>query len=153
MRRREYNWRKWELHLKLRTSNLTLYTYRSLLYRSLMGTANQNYNRFTHRKSNPNTTLKIVIQPPEKRTEERKINKNKSKTIPKTAVRCERGTSLVVQGLRIHLPMQGMGVWSLIRELRAHRATKPMHHNQREALVWQWRCHVPRRRPDVAKNT
>ena len=96
--------------MKLRTSNLTLYTYRSLLYRSLMGTANQNYNRFTHRKSNPNTTLKIVIQPPEKRTEERKINKNKSKTITKMAVRCGRGTSLVVQGLRIHLPMQGMGV-------------------------------------------
>ena len=41
----------------------------------------------THRKSNANTTLKIVIQPPEKRTEGRKTNKNKSKTITKTAVR------------------------------------------------------------------
>jgi len=64
-----------------------LYIYRSLLYRSLMGTANQNYNRFTHRKSNANTTPKIVIHPPEKRTEERKTNKTKSKTITKTAVR------------------------------------------------------------------
>ena len=30
------------------------------------------------------------------------------------------GTSLVVQGLRIHLPMQGMWVPSLIRKLRSH---------------------------------
>ena len=29
------------------------------------------------------------------------------------------GTSLVVQWLRIHLPMQGIQVWSLVRELRS----------------------------------
>ena len=31
-----------------------------------------------------------------------------------------RGTSLVVQGLRICLPMQGMWVQSLVGELRSH---------------------------------
>ena len=31
-----------------------------------------------------------------------------------------KGTCLVVQWLRIHLPMQGMPVRSLIRELRSH---------------------------------
>ena len=144
--RREYNWRKWELHLKLRTSDLTLYIYRSL-YRNLMGTANQ-YYRFTHRKSNPNTTLKIAIQPPEKRREQRKTNENNHKNGSKVG----RGTSLVAQRLRIHLPAQGMWVWSLIRELRSHRATKPMHHNWREALISQWRFHWPKRRPDIAKN-
>ena len=40
------------------------------------------------------------------------------------------GTSLVVQWLRIHLPMQGIRVQSLVREdLTCHGATKPMHHN------------------------
>ena len=108
MRRREYNRRKWEPHLKLRTSNLTLSIYRPL-YRNLMGTANQNYDRFTYGKSNPNTTLKTVLKPPEKRTEERKTNKNKSKTMTKMAIRWRCGTSLVVQGLRIHRPVQGSG--------------------------------------------
>ena len=32
----------------------------------------------------------------------------------------EIGTSLVVQWLRIHLPMQRAQVWSLVRELRSH---------------------------------
>ena len=31
-----------------------------------------------------------------------------------------QGTSLVVQWLRVHLPMHGMWVWSLVRELRSH---------------------------------
>ena len=31
------------------------------------------------------------------------------------------GTSLVVQWVRIHLPMQGMQVRSLVREVRYHR--------------------------------
>ena len=30
------------------------------------------------------------------------------------------GTSLVVQWLRLHLPMQGVWVWSLVGELRSH---------------------------------
>ena len=30
------------------------------------------------------------------------------------------GTSQVVQGLRLHLPMQGTQVRSLVRELRSH---------------------------------
>ena len=37
------------------------------------------------------------------------------------------GTSLVVQWLRVHLPMQGTRAWSLVREdSTCHRATKPM---------------------------
>ena len=40
------------------------------------------------------------------------------------------GTSLVVQWLRIRLPMQGTGVQALVQEdLTCRRATKPMHHN------------------------
>ena len=40
------------------------------------------------------------------------------------------GTSLAAQWLRIHLPMQGTGVWALVWEdLTYYRATKPMHHN------------------------
>ena len=38
--------------------------------------------------------------------------------------------SLVVQWLRICLPMQGTRVRALVREDSTHRgATKPMHHN------------------------
>ena len=41
-----------------------------------------------------------------------------------------RGGTLVVQWLRIHLPMQGTQVQSLIQEdLTCFRATKPMCHN------------------------
>ena len=44
--------------------------------------------------------------------------------------RGEWGTSLVVQWLRIHLPMQGTRVRALVREdPTCHGATKPMHHN------------------------
>ena len=40
------------------------------------------------------------------------------------------GTSLVVQWLRIHLPVQGTWVWSLVREDPTCRgATKPVRHN------------------------
>ena len=40
------------------------------------------------------------------------------------------GASLVAQWLRIHLPMQGTWVWSLVWEdPTCRRATKPMHHN------------------------
>ena len=42
----------------------------------------------------------------------------------------EKGTSLVVQWLRICLPMQGTQVRSLVREdPTCHRATKPTSHN------------------------
>ena len=40
------------------------------------------------------------------------------------------GTSLVVQSLRIRLPMQGTRVWALVQEDRTCRgATKPVRHN------------------------
>ena len=40
------------------------------------------------------------------------------------------GASLVVQWLRIHLPMQGTRVWSLVQEdPTCCGATKPVHHN------------------------
>ena len=40
------------------------------------------------------------------------------------------GTSLVVQWLKIHLPMQGTRVQALVWEDPTYRgATKPMHHN------------------------
>ena len=42
--------------------------------------------------------------------------------------RLSPGTSLDVQWLRIHLPMQGTQVWSLVWEdPTSHRATKPVH--------------------------
>ena len=44
------------------------------------------------------------------------------------------GTSLVAQWLRIHLPMQGTWVWSLVgEEPTCHGATKPVRHN-----YWAW---------------
>ena len=48
------------------------------------------------------------------------------------------GTSLVVQGLRICLTIQGMWVQSLVRELKSH-------------MPWSNRAHVPQLRPDVVK--
>ena len=40
------------------------------------------------------------------------------------------GTSLVVQCLRIHLPMQATRVRALVHEdPTCHRPTKPVHHN------------------------
>ena len=40
------------------------------------------------------------------------------------------GTSLVAQWLRIHLPMQGTQVQSLVQEdPTCHGAAKPVHHN------------------------
>ena len=51
------------------------------------------------------------------------------------------GTSLVVQKLRIHLPMQGTQVWFLIQEdPTCCRATKPVHHNYWAHMP---RAHVP----------
>ena len=45
------------------------------------------------------------------------------------------GASLVVQSLRICLPMQGTRVPALVREdPTCHGATKPMHHNSKPAL-------------------
>ena len=46
------------------------------------------------------------------------------------------GTSLVVQWLRIHLPMQGTWVWSLVWEdPTCRRATKPVRHNYRARVM------------------
>ena len=52
----------------------------------------------------------------------------------------QKGTSLVVQWLRICLPMQGTWVQSLLGELRSHmfhRATIPVCHNQRSCMLQQ----------------
>ena len=47
-----------------------------------------------------------------------------------TLVKNVSGTSLVAQGLRIHLPMQGTRVRALVREDPTCRgATKPVRHN------------------------
>ena len=57
-------------------------------------------------------------------TERDNIPERKSSKIKKA------GTSLVVQWLRIHLPMQGTGVQSLVWEDPMCRGTtKPVHHN------------------------
>ena len=51
--------------------------------------------------------------------------KNKNKIFFKM-----EGSSLMVQWLRIHLPMQGTGVQSLVQEdPTCHGATKPVRHN------------------------
>ena len=50
--------------------------------------------------------------------------------ISELAIKLYRGTSLVAQWLRIHLPMQGTRVRSLVRDdPTCHRATKPVRHN------------------------
>ena len=59
-------------------------------------------------------------------------------------------TSLVVQRLRIHLVIEGTWVRPLVRELRCHRATKPMHHNKRSRMLQQETC-MPQLQPDAAK--
>ena len=47
-------------------------------------------------------------------------------------------TSLVVQWLRIHLPIQGTQIQSLVQEdSTCHRATKPVYHNYSHELT----CH------------
>ena len=60
----------------------------------------------------------------------KKINKNKCVRGKVDYQRLKVGTSLVAQWLRIHLPMQGTRVQSLVWEdSTCHRATKPMRHN------------------------
>ena len=52
------------------------------------------------------------------------------------------GTSLVAQGLRIHLPMQGTQVWSLVQEDPTCRgATKPVRHNYWSPCTLGPKCH------------
>ena len=71
--KRRYKFRILEMHLKLRGQQFKtiLYICR-LLYQNLMGTATQKLQQIQtqKRKSNQNTTLKIVIKPQEKRTKE-----------------------------------------------------------------------------------
>ena len=59
---------------------------------------------------------------------------------------CTFKTSLVVQWIRIHLPLQGTWVQSLVREDSAcHRRLKPTHHND-----WAWApkaCALRKRSP------
>ena len=47
------------------------------------------------------------------------------------------GTFLAVQWLRLHLPMQGVQVWSLVRELRPHmtRGQKDQKRKNRSSIV------------------
>ena len=79
--------------------------------------------------------------------------KGKSFLSPEAQSFCS-GPSLVVQWLRIYLPMQGTWVHSLVQEdPMCHKATKPVHHNyqaqapracppqQKKSL--QWEAHVP----------
>ena len=48
----------------------------------------------------------------------------------KTMFKTSAGASLVVQWLRIRLPLQGTQVRALVQEdPTCHRATKPVHHN------------------------
>ena len=50
--------------------------------------------------------------------------------VTKSRTRLSDWTELVVQWLRIHLPMQGTLVWSLIQEdSTCHGGTKPTYHN------------------------
>ena len=57
------------------------------------------------------------------------------------------GASLVVQWLRIHLPIQGTRVRSLAREdATCRRATKPMGHNYWACSATTTEAHTPRAR-------
>ena len=69
-----------------------------------------------------------------KRYHQGNANQNHSKISPHTCqnghMKKTKGTSLVAQWLRIHLPMQGTQVPALVREDPTCRgATKPMRHN------------------------
>ena len=59
------------------------------------------------------------------------------------------GTSLVVQWPKICLPMQGTQVRSLFRKLSSHMQLEPVHHDYG---AWIWKVHMPRPRPNAAKN-
>ena len=70
----------------------------------------------------------------------------------------ELGSSLVVQWLRIHLPVQGMKVWFLDGELRSHMLWGNWAHvlwSSRAAtkgsVLMQCRSYVLQLRPDTAK--
>ena len=55
---------------------------------------------------------------------------SRKNNLPKLIQEAMEGTSLVVQWLRIRLPMQGTRVRSLVREgPTCHGATKPVCHN------------------------
>ena len=63
-----------------------------------------------------------------------------------------RGTSLVAQWLRIHLPMQGMCVWALVQEdPTCHGATKPMCHNYWACTLEPMSCNYWARMPQLLK--
>ena len=69
-------------------------------------------------------------------------------TVKGIRIERSRGTSLVAQWLRIHLPMQGSRVRALTREdPTCHRAAKPVHHNYRactlEPMSHNHWAHVP----------
>ena len=71
-----------------------------------------------------------------------------SKEIESVIKNLPTGTSLVAQWLRIHLPMQGTQVWSLVHEdPTCPGATKPMCHNYRacalELASHNYWAHVP----------
>ena len=64
---------------KQNKTKIYIYIYR-LLYENIMGNANQKTAIDTHeRKNNPNTTLKIVIKPQEKRKKEERKKKDLKK--------------------------------------------------------------------------
>lgn len=107
MRRREYNRRKWEPHLKLRTSNLTLSIYRSLYETSWELQTKTTIDSHTESNSKHNTKDSPQNHRRRERRKEDQQNKlNNDKNGNKVAVR----ELLVVQGLRIHRPEQGSGV-------------------------------------------
>ena len=70
MRRGEYKCRKWGLHVKLRDQQLktTLYIH-AALSKAHRKCKQKNYDRYTlkKRKSNLNTTIKMVIKQQEQR--------------------------------------------------------------------------------------
>lgn len=68
-------------------------------------------------------------------------------TVSKTGVKNSRvGTSLVVEWLRISLPMQEMQVWFLIWQLKSHtlRATNPDRSTKDPACPTKTRCSPPK---------
>ena len=64
-------------------------------------------------------------------------------------------TFLMVWWLRIHLPQQGMWVWSLVRNYdpMCHRATKPTHHNHWGCSPQLESLHAPTKIPHAAAKT
>ena len=104
VRRGEYKCEKWELHLKLRDQQLktTLYIYINCYIKTSweLQTKKLQQVHTQKRKSNTNTTLKILIKPKERRAKEEGKKKDLKKKIQKKKMAI--GTYILIITLNVN---------------------------------------------------